>query len=161
MSSGQILLRLDRAADAASYAAYVADRWTSPDRDEAMELWNLVPVARRPAQGPAEIKVGPNVVSAEGIVKSVACGEQSTTMTLEQAGRTLTFRIQGASGGFSDTLWFGRDHFTPSYHTTGLCAVVRYMPAAEKSYAGDVVLFGFRDDLPAAPASAATASLAK
>jgi len=159
--TGQILLRLDRAAEAASYAAYVADRWTSPDRDEAMELWNLVPVAKRPAQGPAEIKARPNVSSAEGIVKSVACGENSMTMTLEQGGQPRSFHIQSASGGFSDTLWFGEDHFTPCYHTTGLRAVVQYKPAADKSYAGDVVAFGFRDDLPAAPARAATAASAK
>jgi tetratricopeptide (TPR) repeat protein len=49
--TGQILLRLDRAADAASDAAYVADRWTSPDRDEAMELWNLVPVTKASRTG--------------------------------------------------------------------------------------------------------------
>ena len=160
--AGQILLRLDRAADAASYAAYVADRWTSPDRDEAMELWNLVPVTKRPAQGPAEIAERHDVSSAEGIVKLVACDEHKMTMTLEQGGQPLTFRVQhGTAGGFSDTLWFGEDHFTPCYHTTGLRAVVQYKPAADKSYAGDLVFFGFRDDLPAAPAGTATAPRAK
>jgi tetratricopeptide (TPR) repeat protein len=159
--TGQILLRLDRAAEAASDAAYVADRWSSPDRDEAMELWNLVPAGKRPAQGPAEIAERHDVNSAKGIVKSVACGEHGMTMTLEQGGQTLTFRVQQAAGGFSDTLWFGEDHFTPCYHTTGLRAVVQFKPAADKSYTGDVVFFGFRDDLPATPAGATTASPAK
>lgn len=159
--TGQILLRMDRAADAASDAAYVADRWTSPDRDEAMELWNLVPVTKRPEQGPVEIAAGNGVSSAEGIVKSVACDEHNMTMALEQGGKIFTFRIQQAAGGFSDTLWFGEDHFTPCYHTTGLRAVVQYKPVADKSYTGDVVFFGFRDDLPAMPASAAISSESK
>ncbi len=159
--TGQILLRLDRAAEAASDAAYVADRWTSPDRDEAMELWNLVPEGKRPAQGPAETVEKRDVSNAEGIVKSVACDEHNMTMTLEQGGQTHAFRFQQAAGGFSDTLWFGSDHFTPCYHTTGLRAVVQFKPAADKSYAGDVVFFGFRDDLPAAPASVAFSSWPK
>lgn len=159
--TGQILLRLDRAADAASDAAYVADRWTSPDRDEAMELWNLVPAGKRPAQGPAEMAARDGVNSAQGTVKSVACDEDKMTLTLEQGGQPLTFRVQRAGGGFSDTLWFGEDHFTPCYHTTGLRAVVQYKPAADKSYTGDVVFYGFRDDLPVAPATAAITSPSK
>jgi hypothetical protein len=47
------------------------------------------------------------------------------------------------------------------YHTVGLRAVVQYKPAAEKSYTGDVVFFGFRDDLRAAPVSAATVPATK
>ena len=56
-----------KAADAANDAAYVADHWTSPDRDEAMELWNLVPAGKRPAQGPAEIAERHDVSRAEGM----------------------------------------------------------------------------------------------
>jgi len=160
--TGQILLRQDQAADAANDAVYVADHWTSPDRDEAIELWNLVPAGKRPPQGPAEIAEKRDVNRVEGIVNSVTCHEDDMTLTLEQGGQPLSFRVQhNAAGGFSDTLWFGEDHFTPCYHTIGLRAVVQYKPAADKSYAGDVVFFGFRDDLPPAPASAATASPAK
>jgi len=156
------LLRQDQAADAANDAVYVADHWTSPDRDEAIELWNLVPAGKRPPQGPAEIAEKRDVNRVEGIVNSVTCHEDDMTLTLEQGGQPLSFRVQhNAAGGFSDTLWFGEDHFTPCYHTIGLRAVVQYKPAADKSYAGDVVFFGFRDDLPPAPASAATASPAK
>lgn len=151
--TGQILLRLDRAADAATYAAYVADRWPSPDHDEAMELWNLVPVGHRPTQAPKEIALEHDVSSTAGIVKSVSCSRLITTLTLDQGGKPLTFHIQNASGGFSDTLWFGEDHYTPCYHTTGLRAVVQYKPGADNSYTGDAVSFGFRDDLPAAPAA--------
>jgi hypothetical protein len=157
--TGQILLRLNRPTDAASYAVYVADHWTSPDRDEAMELWNLVPPEKRPAQGPEGIQARPEVSSAEGIVKSVTCGENNMTMTLDRGGQPLTFRLQqGAGGGFSDTLWFGADHYTPCYHTTGLRAAVRYKPTTDASYTGDLVFFGFRDDLPSGQASPVTAT---
>jgi tetratricopeptide (TPR) repeat protein len=151
---GQILLRMDRTAEAADAAVYVADHWPSPDRDEAMELWNLIPESKRPPQGPAQTSAKHDVSSAQGIVKSITCGEQKTTMVLEQAdGQALTFRVSGkTSGGFADTLWFGEDHFTPCYHTTGLRAAVEYRPATDKSYAGDALFFGFRNDLSNAPA---------
>jgi tetratricopeptide (TPR) repeat protein len=151
--SGQILLRLGRVAEAASFAEYVADRWPIPDHDEAMELWNLVPAEKRPALAPTEIALKQEFTTAQGIVESVTCDEHNATMTIEQAGQPLTIRIERARGGFSDTLWFGEDHFTPCHHTNGLRAVVQYKPAADKSYTGDAVSFGFRDDLPAPPAS--------
>jgi tetratricopeptide (TPR) repeat protein len=160
--TGQILLRLDQAADAADDAPYVADHWTRPDRDEAMELWNLVPAGKRPVQGPAEIAEKSEISSAEGIVTSVTCNEGNMTITLEQSAQALTFHVQhNAGGGFSDTLWFGEDHFTPCYHTTGLRGVVQYKPAADKSYTGEAVFFAFRDDLPSAPPSAAAATSGK
>lgn len=155
--TGQILLRVNRAPEAASYAVYVADHWSEPDHGEALELWNLVPAEKRPAQGPARIAPGADG-SMEGIVKSVTCTDHGMTINLEKDGQNLGFRVQSASGGFSDTLWFGEDHFTPCYHTTGLRAVVRYKPSSDKSYAGDALMFGFRDDLPSAPASTATIS---
>ena len=61
--------------------------------------------------------------------------------------------------GFSDTLWVGRDHFTPCFHVDGLRAVARYKVSADKSYTGDMVILGFRDNL-ASSVKAATASTA-
>ena len=110
--TGQILLRVNRAPEAASYAVYVADHWSEPDHDEALELWTLVPPEKRPSQGPAQTAPGSDS-STEGIVKSVACGEHGMTINIEKNGQTLAFRVQNAGGGFSDTLWFGEDHFTP------------------------------------------------
>ena len=159
--TGEILLRLDRATDAANLASYVAARYSGPDHDEAMELWNLVPAAKRPASGPAAIEAPHDVSSAEGKIKSVTCAEHSMTVTLDHGEQPLTFHVHGSLEGFSDTLWFGRDHFNPCFNTTGLRAVVRYKPAADKSYTGDAVSLGFRDDLPAAPVSTASASPAK
>jgi hypothetical protein len=59
----------------------------------------------------------------------------------------MTFRYQKGTMGFSDTFWEGSDHFTPCYHTIGVRAVVRYKTASDKSYTGDTVSVGFRDDL--------------
>ncbi|MFY9560508.1 MAG: DUF1570 domain-containing protein [Terriglobales bacterium] len=155
--TGRILLRMGHAAEAGLHAAYVASRWAGPDRDEAMEIWGGVPTAQRPADAPPDAPTG-DWHTAEGIVKSTSCDDRSFTLTLEQAGQTLTFHSKAAVIGFSDTLWFGRDHFTPCFHVTGLRAAVRYKPASDKSYTGDVVTLGFRDDLPPAqnPGTVAT-----
>ena len=151
--TGQILLRTGHPAEAATHAAYVASRWTGADRDEAMELWHRIPEAQRPADPSPDKPV--DVRSAEGIVKSVSCAEHAFTLTLEQAGQSLWFHLQSFSGGSSDTLWFGSDHYNPCFHMAGLRAVVRYKPAADKSYAGDALNVGFRDDLPPGPGTVA------
>jgi tetratricopeptide (TPR) repeat protein len=154
--TGQLLLRMGRNADAAAHAAYVASRWGSPDHDEAMELWNRVPPAQRPAESPSDI-IAADLQSAEGTVKSVSCEPNLFTLTLDRAGQSMVFKIKGAPGGFSDTLWFG-GNFTPCFHVTGLRAVVRYKSGADKSSIGDVVSWGFRDDLPATRTSGQEAS---
>ena len=145
--TGQILLRTGHPADAASHATYVASRWAGPDRDEALELLRRVPEAQRSADPPLD-KPAIESLSAEGTVKSVSCAEHAFTLNMNQAGQSLTFHMQGFKGGFSDTLWFGSDHYTPCFHMAGLRAVVRYKPAADKSYTGDALNVGFRDDLP-------------
>lgn len=146
--TGQILLRLNRVLKAANHASYVADHWVAPDHDEAMELWSEIPAEKRPANAPTDPPLEKDVSRAEGLVKSVDCRDDKTTIVLERAGQPpLTFNIHHSSGGFSDTLWVGEDHFTPCYHTLGLRAVIFYKPATDKAYSGDAVLYGFRDDL--------------
>jgi predicted negative regulator of RcsB-dependent stress response len=153
--TGQILLRTGRPADAAANAAYVAEHWPSPDHDEAMELWNLVPPEKRPAEAPRDMEKGKDVSRAEGIVKSVECGENQGAIVLETSGQPdRAFNIRHSSGGFSDTLWFGEDHFNTCHHTTGLRAVIFYKASTDPPYAGEAVSYGFRDDLPPAPAGA-------
>lgn len=148
--TGQILLRVGQPADAAVHAAFVANRWGIPDHDEAMELWNLVPQPQRPAEAPLE----PQAVEAttvEGTVRSVACSDDAITLTLDRDGKSFVFNLKGKPGGFADTLWTGHDLFDPCIHMTGLRAVVRYKASADRSSTGDVVNWGFRDDLPPAP----------
>jgi Tfp pilus assembly protein PilF len=150
--SGQIMLRLGRGAEAATFAKYVADRWYGPDHDEAVELWNSVPVGQRPTgdqlseMGPAETQ------TVEGRLKSANCGDKDHGMTveLEHSGQALSFHTKGGwLGGFSDTLWYGADHFSYCHHIEGLRAAIRYKSPSDKTYTGDLVEVELRQDLPA------------
>lgn len=147
--TGRLLLATGHPTEAAAKAAFVANRWYGPDRDEAMELWNSIPSAQRSAATVPDSPAASDM-SAEGTIKSVSCADPFMTLTIDQAGQPLTFRYDFHHGmlGFSDTFWVG-PHFTPCFHTLGVRAVVRYKPAADKSLAGDAMNIGFRDDLPA------------
>jgi tetratricopeptide (TPR) repeat protein len=154
---GRILQMRGHGAEAATFARFVATRWQGPDHDEALELWNSVPAAQRPS-GQA---VTPSVVAGteivEGVVKSVHCGgrnaeeEQKFTLVIDQNGHELTFQPKGGFGvGYSDTLWWGRDHFSSCLHVEGIRAVVHYKPSSDPKYAGELARLDFRDDLPQA-----------
>ena len=151
--SGQILLRMGRGAEAAGFAKEVADRWSGPDHNEAVELWNSIPAEQRPP-GEAPRETGPaGSQAAQGRVVSVACGppEQGLTLVLEHDGQPLRFHAQGSwLAGFSDTLWYGEDHFSLCHHLEGLRAIVHYRPASDKSYTGELMEVEVRDDLPPA-----------
>jgi tetratricopeptide (TPR) repeat protein len=145
--SGEILLRMNRAGDAASEAAYVAQRWGGSDRDEALELLNSVPLEKRPAEVPAISEVGQKWQTAAGTVKSVSCNGHAFGITLDVNGQPQTFKSTGFPVGFSDTLWVGHDHFSPCFHVQGLRAMLRYKVSKDPSYTGDLIYVGFRDDL--------------
>jgi len=67
-------------ADAAKLAAYVAERWSGPDHDEAQELLNSLPAADRPdnlssvQESPTEPQKA--MQHAEGKIRAVTCQEQ-------------------------------------------------------------------------------------
>ena len=157
--SGQILQLMGHGADAAMFARYVASHWQGPDHDEALELWNNVPVAQRPAGEtlvPSEI-AGTQVL--EGVVRSVECGHraeaeneaQKFTLVIDQGGHELAFQPKGSFGtGYSDTLWWGRDHFSSCLHIQGIRAVVHYKPSSDPKFAGELARVDLRDDPPQA-----------
>jgi hypothetical protein len=71
-------------------------------------------------------------------------------------GKPLTFRGKGLfPGGFSDTIWYGADHFNFCHHLEGMRAMVRYRPASDASYAGEIVEIDIRNDLREVPQQAA------
>jgi Tfp pilus assembly protein PilF len=152
--SGRILLQMGKGVEAAVFARYVASRWQGPDHDEALELWNSVPAEKRPA-GEAmteSIVAGTQVV--EGVVKSVHCGnakenaERKYTLVIDQGGRQLNFQTKGGFGaGYSDTLWWGRDHFSLCRHIEGIRAVVHYKPSSDANLAGELARLDLRDDI--------------
>ena len=159
--TGQILRRMGNGADAAISAQYVADRWFGADHDEAVELWNSVPMAQRPA-GESIVEMLPkDTQTMEGTVKSVACADhdQGWAFVLNRNGESVTFHHKGGFAvGYSDTLWYGADHFSLCHHIQRLRAVVRYRKAADATYAGDVAEIEIRDDLPQSPTEAAASA---
>jgi tetratricopeptide (TPR) repeat protein len=151
--SGEILLRMNRPSAAAAEAAYVAQRWGGSDRDEAIELWERIPASDRKSDDPIPVIVDTKWQTAQGVVKSVSCAGSVFAITLDIDGKSETFKSNGFPVGFSDTLWVGRDHFSPCFHVQGLRAMVRYNPAKDQAYTGDLIYGGFRDDLGALPKS--------
>ncbi len=150
--TGQILLRLGKGTEASGFAKFVADRWVGPDHDEAVELWNSVPEDQRPKGESLAITSPPHTKTLARIVKSLNCtgSDQAWSLVLDHDGQTLTFHRKGGFPmGYSDTIWYGEDHFSLCYHIAGLRAVVSYNPPADASYAGDVAELGIRKDLPA------------
>jgi tetratricopeptide (TPR) repeat protein len=153
--SGEILLRLGRGGEAASFAKFVAQRWPGPDHDEAVELWDAIPADERPAgNAPTLTPILPKDTQlAEGIVASVHCSgaERNIVLVLNRDGRTLAFHGNGRfPGGFSDTIWYGADHFSFCHHLEGQRAIVQYRAPSDGSYAGDLTEVDIRNDLPGA-----------
>lgn len=148
--TGQILLRMGKGAEAAQFAEYVAKHWIGPDHDEAVELWNSVPLAQRPAGVTLVDQTPKDTKTDGGVVKSSSCGGpgQKWTLVLDHNGKDETFDApKPFAFGFSDTLWWGEDHFSTCRHLTGLRAIVAYRPSADASYAGNVVEVDVRNDL--------------
>ncbi|MEO6829860.1 MAG: hypothetical protein ABI164_08600, partial [Acidobacteriaceae bacterium] len=113
--TAQLLLRMGKDAQAADFARYVANHWYATDREEAVELWNRIPAASRPAGPNLTVQIPGNTQTADGTVTATTCyGKnpqrqlQPWTMILDQNGKQLTFHSKGRFAfGFADTLWWG------------------------------------------------------
>ncbi len=167
--TGHILLHGNQPALAASYSRYVAGHWFGPDHDEAVELWQAIPDAQRGPGPPLVLDLPPNTQMARGTLTAFTCsntpGDNSLRVTLmpdKPAGaKPVTFTSDGRLIiGFSDTLWWGEDHFTACHHLEGLPAVLAYKPQGADG--GEVVDLEVRDTLPdAAGAGTATSHVAE
>jgi tetratricopeptide (TPR) repeat protein len=151
--SGEMLLRMKREKEAAETARYVAERWHGPDHNEAVALWNRIPAASRPADAVVVEEVEEQSQAAEGKLRSLSCGEKGKNeVTLQRGDDTMLFKSQGRQMiGYSDTLWYGSDHFSLCHHVEGMHAIIRYRPAVSKDYAGDWLSIELRDELPPEP----------
>jgi tetratricopeptide (TPR) repeat protein len=154
-----LLLQGGRAKEAGSIAKYVADRWQGPDRDEAVDLWNKVPDDQRTALKEETAKEANGVQKIDGIVKSTVCAadspEHKYTVTLNHDGKDVVFRTsKGFEVGFSDMLWYGRDHFSACHHIEGMRAIIGYRPGDGKAPAADLVELELRVDVPVPERSA-------
>jgi Tfp pilus assembly protein PilF len=155
---GRLLLALGRVDEAAQQATFVAERWRGPDHDEATELWSALPAEKRPLDTTLLADALNGTQTSQGMVLSVTCAKEGTAVVVQNADGTSTFSsFSGARMvGYSDTLWFGGDHFTLCHHLDGLRAVVRYKPNADKRSAGEWFELEFREDLPKAQEKSAT-----
>jgi predicted Zn-dependent protease len=143
---GSILSGLGRHAEAAELFRYVADRWEGADREEVIELWQKLPATSQ--QGEKLVAdVPPNgtkVVS--GRVASVACSEANSSLNIVVDGQTLVLSRKDYSGGFSDIIWFGGDHFSFCHHLEGLRAVLWYKPLVGAKVSGELTRMEIRAD---------------
>lgn len=150
LMTGEILLRMGQYQAAAQDAQYVAERWGDPDHDEAVDLWDAVPVADRPAGVNLTHRIPSGAKSTTGTIESFTCPttpDQPLVVVLQQDGRQETFHTKGAFlSGFADTFWWGEDHMGFCHHLQGVRAVILYRPVA--GYTGDMLEFAVRNDLP-------------
>ncbi len=124
---------------AAKTASIAAARWSNSDSAEALAVVNqarkqgAIPVTpEQQTQEALEMKYAEGTTAAEGVLASVTCDKERLKEVVLQTGeKTETFRPgKQFEGGFSDTLWYGEDHFSFCYHLQGMNALVRYkMPA--------------------------------
>jgi Tfp pilus assembly protein PilF len=158
--SGEILLRMKHEKEAAEVARYVAERWHGPDHNEAVALWNRIPTASRPADAIVIDEVEEQSQAAEGKILTIACDHKGNNeITLQRGDDLMVFKSKGRQMiGYSDTLWYGSDHFSLCHHVEGMHAVIRYRPAITKDYAGDWLSIELRDELPPEPQQQAAKS---
>lgn len=150
--TGRILLRMGRGAQAARIAKFVAARWRGTDHDEAVALWDRVPAAQRPAGKALSLSVPAGLRVASGTIQSEQCsdGHAKYQIVIQSGGRLLTFRAaKRFEYGFSDTLWYGVDHFTLCHNLNGLHAVVFFHPTSRAGSDGKIAVLEIRDTFPA------------
>ncbi len=138
--TGRILLEGNQPAIAATYARYVAEHWLGGDHNEAVDLWQDVPATKR-EDGPAlALEVPQGTTVERGTLAEVVCSSQKsekTRITIRPATRNranlttaqlLTLTADDLRVTFSDTFWWGRDHFSLCHHLTGHPVVFAYKP---------------------------------
>jgi tetratricopeptide (TPR) repeat protein len=152
---GNVLARMGKGADAVPIAQFVADRWSGPDHNEAVDLWNAIAADQRPAGQTIPYEIPDGVKSVEGSLRSLDCGDKDhkLQLTIDHDGQALTLRADGPFGaGYSDTLWYGSDHFSLCKHLEGMHVIARYKPVADSNYGGNLTVLEVREVLPEAPA---------
>jgi len=151
-----ILEMMGQNQDAAQIASFVAARWTGPDHDEAVEIWDSIPQSQRPPIDNPTDEIPKDTQTMAGRVDSITCADKDKNikfdLVLNHDGQPLHFHSDGGfASGYSDTIWYGRDHFNLCHHLEGVRTIVRYKPAKDATYAGDVAELEFRVDMPAPP----------
>lgn len=145
-------------------ASMVATRWSDSDSAEALAVvaqarrqGKIEQTADQKADEDREMEYAKDTTAVEGIIESTHCEKSKPLeIVLRSGDKSLNFKTGKAFGmGFSDTLWYGEDHFTPCYHIEGMNALVRYTPSTEQSGVTEMRWLEIRDELipPAVPAT--------
>lgn len=155
--TSQILLRMGRYQEAAEHARFVADGWIAADHNEALELWNSIPEANRPAGDPIVEDRPKYSQRAEGSLKGGTCGDRTQwSLSISQADQTVSFRqAEKFRWGYADTFWYGQNHISICYGLEGKRTIVFYKPSHDGNTMGEAVEVEVRNDLPPAPNSLA------
>ena len=129
---------------ASEVARYVAGRWERSDRAEALEvldeartLGKITPSEDEKKWESDLMQYAEGTSATRGVIQSVTCKPSpdkdaggrrvAAEVVLQSDDRTIAFPIEkGLSTGWSDTLWYGSDHFTPCHYLEGRHAVARY-----------------------------------
>jgi len=92
-----------------------------------VELWKRLPAEAQQGTELSTVPPPPNSRVLTGVVSSLSCDEKEKTMTVVIDGDSRTLRMKEAMMvGFSDTLWFGGDHFDNCHHLEGLRVAIHY-----------------------------------
>ncbi len=155
-NSAAILLLGRNYAAALRVAKTVAVRWYDSDSAEALAVADQARRLGKIEQSPeekteedGEMEYAKDTTAVEGVVQSVHC-EKSKPMeiVLRSGDKLLNFRSGKMFGlGFSDTLWYGEDHFSGCFHLDGMNALVRYTPSPEPGGESEMRWFEIRDEL--------------
>jgi len=167
-NSAAILLLGRNYPAAVKTASAVALRWENSDSAEALavvaqarRLGKIEPTAEEKAQEDQEMEYAKDTTAVEGVVQSTHCEKSKPLeLVLRSGDKTLNFKSGKKFGlGFSDTLWYGEDHFSGCYHLEGMNALVRYSPSSDPASETEMRWLEIRDEL--IPRSLSTAQLDK
>ena len=156
-----IQLQSGQPTAAALRARYVAAHWTGPDHNEAVDLWNQVPKALQGDGPPLVLEKPAGSELVRGTIQQITCGDKAagtrfSVLLLPDSlpnattpAAPITFTASGGfAGGFSDTFWWGEDHFSYCQHHAGERALIAYKPTGPRT--GDLLDFELRDEVPTA-----------
>jgi tetratricopeptide (TPR) repeat protein len=152
-----ILLLANNYADAIRVAGVVAERWAASDSaealavvDQARYLGKLPATSDEQAKEAYEMKYAEGTTPLQGVIKSVTCEKSKPLgLVLQSGGKEMSFQAttKGFGYGYSDTIWYGTDHFSPCYHLQGTKALVRYKGAPDSPAPVEMQWLEIRDEL--------------
>lgn len=155
-NSAAILLLGHNYPAALQTASKVASRWYDSDSAEALaivtqarRLGKIEQTAEEKMQEEQDMEYAKDTTAVEGIVESLRCEKSKPLEIVIRSGdRSLSFKSGKKFGlGFSDTLWYGEDHFNECYHLEGMNALVRYSPSSDMSAQPEMRWLEIRDEL--------------